>query len=371
MVIAKHAVLTFLAVYSVLAEPVLGQIPQGYFTDVRNVSPNTGVASFDFAAFASADGLTLYFSDTRNNGLTPIPGNLGDEDMWMATRSSVDEVFSNLVNLGPGVNGPNADDVGSISSDGLTLYFGSNRSGNWDLYQATRSSTSEPFGNPETLGPGVNTVAVENVPRVSPDGLTMVYHVGLEGRADRDIWMASRSSPSEPFGNARSLDMNSDVEDWWPTISSDGLALITSDSYFRPLRPGGEGGLDIWVWTRNGPDEAFTQAMNPDVLWPGSELNSSRDAGYVYLSPDWPAIGSKIYFTGEVSAARGYGDVFQATWVPEPTTSGITFAIILLLTGCKRRRLPSSLELDFPNRWDGIRDHRFAQCCQSMLSNDN
>ena len=173
MVIAKHAVLTFLAVYSVLAEPVLGQIPQGYFTDVRNVSPNTGVASFDFAAFASADGLTLYFSDTRNNGLTPIPGNLGDEDMWMATRSSVDEVFSNLVNLGPGVNGPNADDVGSISSDGLTLYFGSNRSGNWDLYQATRSSTSEPFGNPETLGPGVNTVAVENVPRVSPDGLTM------------------------------------------------------------------------------------------------------------------------------------------------------------------------------------------------------
>ena len=51
----------------------------------------------DSAPSISSDGLTLYFSSDRSGGL-------GSFDLWVATRSTADDEWGTLVNLGPIVN---------------------------------------------------------------------------------------------------------------------------------------------------------------------------------------------------------------------------------------------------------------------------
>jgi hypothetical protein len=68
------------------------------------------------------DGLELVFDSTR-------PGGEGGADVWAATRASVDATWSAPVNLGPAVNSPANETRPSLSWDGMTLYFGSNRVG--------------------------------------------------------------------------------------------------------------------------------------------------------------------------------------------------------------------------------------------------
>ena len=82
------------------------------------------------------DGLELFFFSTR-------PGGLGAQDLYSATRSSVDAPWSTPVNLGPLVNSTAADTRPSLSWDGTTLYFGSGRAGgegDSDHYVTTRAS---------------------------------------------------------------------------------------------------------------------------------------------------------------------------------------------------------------------------------------
>ena len=128
-----------LAIVSLLGVFASGQTPQGFFTDVTPVLTNANFSDFDIAV--TGDDLTLVFTNGGGRG------GEGGEDMWFATRSDPNLPFENIVNLGPTVNSPENDGVGSIAADGRTLYFGSNRAGDFDLYQATRNSLSEPFDN--------------------------------------------------------------------------------------------------------------------------------------------------------------------------------------------------------------------------------
>jgi hypothetical protein len=51
-------------------------------------------------------------------------------------RATVSDPWGTPVNLGPTVNSSRNEPTPKISADGLTLYFGSNRSGRWDIWQA-------------------------------------------------------------------------------------------------------------------------------------------------------------------------------------------------------------------------------------------
>jgi Tol biopolymer transport system component len=84
---------------------------------------------------ARRDALELFFFSNR-------PGTLGMADIYAATRAHAKDAWSTPVNLGPTVNsGDGAETRPSLSWDGTTLYFGSNRAGgegNTDHYVTTR-----------------------------------------------------------------------------------------------------------------------------------------------------------------------------------------------------------------------------------------
>ena len=156
--------------------------------------------------------------------------------------------FTNLRNLGSPVNsyGPIAP---SISSDGLSLYFGSGQGGNRDLYQATRPTVSDAFGDVMNLGPGINGPAIDRAPVISADGLTIYFRSSRAGGlGSDDIYQATRRTVNDPFGDVMNLGtVNTRYDDRPEHVSPDGKTL-----YFESTRPGGEGRFDFYVATRQG-----------------------------------------------------------------------------------------------------------------------
>ncbi|MHC4564446.1 MAG: M56 family metallopeptidase [Planctomycetota bacterium] len=146
--------------------------------------------------------------------------------------AKADFTFGTPTNLGLTVNSWAGDDMPSISADGLELYFGSNRSGgsgDFDLWVTTRDTKDDEWYPPMNLGPTVNTSARDHCPSVSADGLSLFFESNRAGGAgSADIWVTTRDAKDDPWGAAVNLGpaVNGPSGDACPSISSDGLSLF-------------------------------------------------------------------------------------------------------------------------------------------------
>jgi hypothetical protein len=210
-----------------------------------NLGVTVNSADHDWAPGMSADGLELYFCSDR-------PGGSGDSDIWMTTRATIEDSWATPVNLGPTVNSSAFDGSTSISVDGLSLFFSSNRlggTGNLDLWVTTRATKDQPWEEPVNLGPTVNSSADEICPSISADGLQLYFSEWADTRlrpggcGGQDIWVATRLTKDAPWGQPANLgpSVNTPAGEVGPCISWDSSAL-----YFSSGRPGGQGSSDIW-----------------------------------------------------------------------------------------------------------------------------
>jgi Tol biopolymer transport system component len=121
-----------------------------------------------------------------------------------------------------------------------------------------------PWSAPVNVGSPPNTLVTEDGcgaelnPSVSRDGLSLYFSAGgpgcPTGLGDFDIYVTHRSTPSGPWGQPVRLDgnINSSATDNNPTISPDGRMLV-----FQSNRPGGFGGLDLYISWREDKDDDF------------------------------------------------------------------------------------------------------------------
>jgi Tol biopolymer transport system component len=205
-----------------------------------NLDGSVNGSANESAPDIAADGLTLVFDSDRAGGF-------GSYDLWSVSRASREEPFGTARNLGAGVNSAASEGHPELAGDGLTLYFqrrGPGGFGDVDLWMVTRTRLSDPFSAAVNLGAGVNSPQFDGEPAVSSDGLTLVFSSDRAGSfGERDLWIASRARVDEPFRDARHLgDVNSAENDVTPSLSRDDGVL-----YFMSDRPGGVGGLDLWM----------------------------------------------------------------------------------------------------------------------------
>ena len=276
------------------------------FGEPTNLGPTVNNSANEWGPSISADGLWLFFASDR-------PGGHGNYDIWMTERQTSERnpegYWIEPVNLGPTVNSSSTEYDPSISSDGLSLFFWSDRPdgyGSRDLLVSTRVTTNAPWGDPVNLGPIINSSFAEVGPDISSDGLEL-YFVCLDkpgGYGQYDIWMAERDTIDDYWGAPTILgpSVNSSAREGGPSISADGLSL-----FFFSDRPGSYGVRDIWVTRRSTKAGPWGTPVN---LGP-TVNNSARN-----LVPDTSSDGCMLFFTSDRPGGVGNFDLYQAPIIP-------------------------------------------------------
>ena len=143
----------------------------------ENLGSGINTSGYEHYPRISPDGLELYFSSSRVGGY-------GVEDLWVSRRVTKNDPWAEPVNLGPTVNSSASEDFPSLSPDGLLLFFSENRDsgplqpggyGGPDLWAARRASVSDPWGTPVNFGLTVNSSSLECAATLSPDGHTLYF----------------------------------------------------------------------------------------------------------------------------------------------------------------------------------------------------
>src|SRR6267143_32726 len=133
---------------------------------------------------------TLYFTSTR-------PGGPGDFDIYASTRVGDDSEFGPAV-LVAELSSPFRDTRTAIRRDGLEMFLSSDVGGrvggigSQDIWVSTRATTLDAWSQPLNLGSTVNSTAFDGAPALSFDG-TMLYFFSERsgGFGKRDLYVTT------------------------------------------------------------------------------------------------------------------------------------------------------------------------------------
>ncbi|MFW5915971.1 MAG: OmpA family protein [Bacteroidota bacterium] len=147
-----------------------------------NVGTPVNTEHWESQPSISPDGQTLYFASNRKNGK-------GKKDLWKSEKQP-DGSWSKPVNLGDSVNTPEDEVAPFIHMDNQTLYFASDGwpgMGNLDLFRVQKKGDGS-WTEPENLGYPINTNKSEFGLIVNSEGSEAFYSSDrLEGRG-KDIY---------------------------------------------------------------------------------------------------------------------------------------------------------------------------------------
>lgn len=269
-----------------LAMPAFGDwSPRADIESLPGSSTELNSPSIDGCTSISPDGLSLAFNSFRTF----------NQEIWVATRANTSVGFGDPVMLPAPIN-TTAQEFCPVITRGGQLYFSSSRDGEpGDIYVSKLGPHG--WSDPQRLGPNINTPGTveeaptfyedsdgrevmlfsrrspaaftgaggqifqsidggpatlvqggpngvssggDNRPSVTHDGKTIFFDSFRSGSlGGPDVWYATRSSTSEPWGTAVHLgQLSSAANDTRPYVSWDGGTLIISAAN------------DIWFSTR-------------------------------------------------------------------------------------------------------------------------
>ncbi|MBQ2510591.1 MAG: PD40 domain-containing protein [Bacteroidales bacterium] len=140
----------------------------------------------------SIDGYTLYFASNR-------PGGYGGTDIWCCRLE--EGRWSEPRNMGPSINTAGNETAPYIHFDDRTLYFASDGHvgmGGMDLFCARRVDDTT-WGQPKNLGYPINTAGEENNLIVAPDGRTAIFSSDrYGGYGKQDLYSFVMPAPARP-----------------------------------------------------------------------------------------------------------------------------------------------------------------------------
>ncbi|HEX9608561.1 MAG TPA: hypothetical protein VF962_15150 [Gemmatimonadaceae bacterium] len=251
----------------------------------------------------SKDGRTLFFGSDRDGSL----------DLWVARRACSDCSWDEPpVKLGSVVNTAFTESGPGLSIDEHMLFFTSNRPGGQgltDLYVSHRANPKDDLGweSPVGLGPDVNTGASEagaEYLQSAEDGAANLYFNRAPLGGTADIYYAPLTRDGETRGPATLV---SEISH--PTATDQGSTLRTDgrEIFFFSTRPGGIGGNDLWTSTRRSVHDPWPTPTNL-----GSPLNSVAAEQQPSLSSD----GRTLLFASSRTGGFGGTDIYVSTRTP-------------------------------------------------------
>jgi Tol biopolymer transport system component len=238
---------------------------------------NTGAV--DWAPSLAADERTLYFSSNRS----------GNQELYRATRDDVGDAWSAPELLVELAAAGDLEEDPSISRDGTELFWG--KAG---IVVSRLDAASGRFGPGEVViasGPGlIDPQGAE----LSDDGRSLYFNAQATPGRDA-LFVAARASAADPFAAPASLAyVDPDGVAGWPTLTADELDLVFSSDR--------AGDRDLWIARRASRTATFAA---PVAL---TELNAPGED----WDPELSADGATIYFASDRGNAAGSTDLYVA-----------------------------------------------------------
>jgi Tol biopolymer transport system component len=171
------------------------------------------------------------------------------------------------------------------------------------------AQTFTPWSTAVNLGSVINTASTDGCPFVAKDGFALYFASNRPGGyGGLDIYVSRRNSVEEPWGPPQNLgpSVNTASNELCPTLTVDGHRMfLVSD------RPGGCGGQDLYVARR--------QNKRDDVGWEppvnlGCTINSpSNDFTPSLLETDGGGNSFVLYFSSNRPGGMGGVDIYFST----------------------------------------------------------
>jgi outer membrane protein OmpA-like peptidoglycan-associated protein len=210
-----------------------------------------------------------------------LPGNLR-EDFYISYY--YEGGWTDAVNIGPPLNSDLNEGAPSVTADGRLIFFTAcgreDGLGSCDIYFARR--TGNRWGNPHNIGPPVNSSSWESQPSISPDGKTLYFSSNRKGgKGQMDIWYSQLGDDGnwrEPVNLGDKI--NTQGNEMSPFIHVDNRTL-----YFSSDGHTGMGGYDLFVSKRDdsgrwGEPENLGYPLNTHFDEIGLIVNARGNKGY-------------------------------------------------------------------------------------------
>ncbi len=229
------------------------------------------------------------------------------QEIQTARELMKDPLPVRIVNLGDSINSPWPEYAPVINADESMLFFTARRPGNVggktdpldglpfeDAFLAYRMPDGKGWYQAKNLGEPINSPFHESVIGVSVDGQTLflfregdIYVSELKGTR----WTKPRALP-------KPINLKESAEKSVALFPDGSKMLIVSD------RPGGYGGLDIWIVYKD------RKGRWKEIQNAGPTINTPYDEEGLFLHPD----GRTLYFSSQGHRTMGGFDVFKTVY---------------------------------------------------------
>ncbi|HET7709752.1 MAG TPA: hypothetical protein VFK50_09510 [Sphingomicrobium sp.] len=275
--VAGGAALTGLAATALALPPFADWSAPVSIETLSGSSLDLNTGAIDGCASHSRDGLTLYFNSNRE----------GNHNIYMATRPDTSTGFGAPVKLPAPVN-TSANDSCPTIVNGNRLYFSSDRDDpSYDIYVARLGPKG--WSTPQNLGSNINRDGwLDETADFYEDDAgneVMVFSSRLTNGSEGKIWQSVNGGMRELVGGGP----HSSASDNRPSVTNDGLTIFFDSTRLSSLGP------EIFYATRSNTSEPFGTAQHladlggvgfdarPFISWDGRFMTySSARAG----SPD-------------------------------------------------------------------------------------
>jgi outer membrane protein OmpA-like peptidoglycan-associated protein len=244
---------------------------------VQNLGPNINSEYPEYSPVISADQRMVIFTTRR-------PGNVGSkidsrdqmyfEDIYYSVMNDSGE-WSKARPLGQNINTPGHEATIGMSADGQQLLIYKDDQGDGNIYLSYQQGES--WGTPAKLTENVNSKSWEPSATITPDGNTLYFSSNREGgMGGTDIYRSVRlpnGEWSKPMNVGAPI--NTKYDEDAPSILADGLTLYYASNGDKSM-----GGFDILTTTKN-EDGSWSTPVNV-----GYPVNTSNDDIFFAPTPD-------------------------------------------------------------------------------------
>src|ERR1035437_5497329 len=211
--------LIFSTFFSLLFIVLSAQIKDSVKVEIRNVGSLINSPFPDYAPLISADGNVMVYTSRKNTVKKVVLGGKNNLDnVYTAYYDDKNKKWLITFMLGPLINLPDIDNSAiALSNDGqrMLLYRGGNEvNANGDILESTLSG--EEWSEPVRLPPPINSDDNETSASISPDGRTIYFVSDRKwGLGGKDIWYCTQDENGvlgEAINMGPTINSNEDEE---------------------------------------------------------------------------------------------------------------------------------------------------------------